>query len=67
MKKVMYTFAVVAMVTMAAVMMMTPGCSNSTTEGSSDSTAVDTAAVVDSTALTGDSTTAKIDTGVAVK
>ena len=63
----MYTFAVVAMVTMVAVMMMTPGCASSTTEGSSDSTAVDTAAVVDSTALTGDSTTAKIDTGVAVK
>ncbi len=67
MKKVMYTFAAVAMVAMVAVMVMTPGCSNSTTEGSTDSTAVDTAAVVDSTALTGDSTTAKIDTGVTVK
>jgi hypothetical protein len=67
MKKVMYTFAAVAMVSMVAVMMMTPGCSNSTSETSSDSTAVDTAALVDSTSLTGDSTTAKIDTGVAVK
>ena len=44
MKKVMYTFAAVAMVSMVAVMMMTPGCSNSTSETSSDSTAVDTAA-----------------------
>jgi len=67
MKKVMYTLALVAMVAMTAVMMMTPGCSNNTTAiNVADSTAVDSAAV-DSLALTGDSTTAKIDTGVAVK
>jgi hypothetical protein len=64
MKKVMYAVAVAVVISTVTVMMLVPGCSSATNNESTDSTVVDSAALVDSTALTGDSTTAKIDTTV---
>lgn len=64
MKNAMYILLVVVVALSVSAVMMVPGCSNTTSDSSIDTTVVDSAALVDSTALTGDSTTAKIDTGV---